>query len=395
MSTGIRGGSQYHQLPRRQVPPALGEGPSDGPEPKDLIEYSALSSLQEFRAESLPQHRRPPLTQSTFNSLVRRLSHAGFDRRFVRSALLPDWWDDECAADVELLPEVELRVARFLGQSVSLVRNAGEQLSAPEYEGAQLRRVRDVDRDRLGPAIHSALQIAAAVVRSLRDYQPAGAALPADGLEWRRALRSSDGAVTLDDILGDLWQRGIPVVPLEVLPAPSFQGLACIVESHPLIVLGYKHDEPGRVAFSVAHEAGHIAAGDCSPDEPVVDEEELIVDEAEMEQAADRYATRVLVGRDAIPSLGGEDHKELARAAAALENETGADASILLFGWAAKTGDYRAATMAVKALYRGSGARNKLREYFDRHVDLESATETDRALLRCVYGDPESDEAAD
>lgn len=325
---------------------------------------------------------------------MRRLSRAGFDRRFVQSAILPDWWDEECASDADLLPEIELRIARFLGQSVSLVRNASQELAAPEYADAQLRRVRDVDRHRLAPAIHSALQVGAAVVRSLREYEPSGAPLPADGLKWRQQVRSSTGALTLDDLLGDLWKRGIPVVPLDVLPAPSFQGLACIVEDHPVILLGHKHDEPGRVAFFVAHEAAHIARGDCRPGQPVVDEEDLIVDEAEMEQAADRYATRVLVGQNSIPPLDESGFKDLASHAAKLESETGADASILLFAWAAKTGDYATATMAVKALYRGSGARRKLREYFDRHVDLESATETDRALLQCVHGDSESDEAA-
>lgn len=312
----------------------------------------------------------------------------------MQSAILPDWWDEECASDPELLPEIELRVARFLGQSVSIVRNAGEQLAAPEYAGAQLRRVRDVDSDRLTPAIHSALQIGAAVVRNLRDHELTGPPLPADGLDWRRELKTSNGAVTLDDLLGNLWGRGIPVVPLEVLPAPSFQGLACIVDGHPVILLGHKHDEPGRAAFIVAHEAAHIAKGHCRPGQPVVDEEDLIVDVTEIEQAADLYATRVLVGQDSIPPLDEGDFKELARHAAKLESQTGAEASILLFAWAAETGDYAAATMAVKALYRGSGARRKLREYFDRHVDLESASETDRSLLRCVHGESESNEAA-
>jgi Zn-dependent peptidase ImmA (M78 family) len=291
------------------------------------------------------------------------------------------------------LPEIELRIARFLGHSLSLVRDAGAELPAPAYPGAQLRRVRDVDRPRLAPAIHSALQIAGAVIRSLRNRELIKEDLPSDGLIWREGLRVSDGAVTLDDVLRDLWRRGIPVVPLEVLPAPSFQGLACIVEGHPVILLGHRHDEPGRVAFVVANEAAHIALGDCRPDRPVVDEEDLIVDETAMERAADRYATRVLAGQEEIPALGGGGFKELAARAAALESETGADASILLFAWAAKTGDYATATMAVKALYKATGARRKLREFFDRHVDLESATETDRALLRCVYGDPEWDEA--
>ncbi len=325
---------------------------------------------------------------------MRRLSKAGFDRPFVRSAILPDWWDEECAGDPELLPEIELRVARFLGHPVSAVRDSTAAIAAPEVAGAQLRRVRNVDRGRLAPAIHSALQIGGAVVRSLRGRDQTHAALPQDGLAWRRKLTDSSGGVTLDAILEDLWQRGIPVVPLDVLPTPSFQGLACIVEDHPVILLGHKHDEPGRVAFFVAHEAGHIAHGDCRPGHPVVDEEDLIVDETAMEQAAERYATRVLVGETSIPPLEGDHFKDLATRAAQLESETGADASIILFAWAAKTGDYAAATMAVKALYRGSGARRQLRAFFDRHVDLASATETDRALLRCVHGDLEQDEAA-
>lgn len=332
---------------------------------------------------------RTPLTKPTVKNLMRRLSQAGFDAPFVRSALLPDWWDEECAGDPELLPELELRVARFLGYPLSTVRDSESALAAPVVPGARLRRVRGVDGDRLAPAIHSALQVGGAVVRNLRDSGRTRKALPREGGEWRRELARSNGTVTLDDILDDLWRRGIPVVPLDVLPAPSFQGLACIVEDHPVILLGHKHDEPGRVAFFVAHEAGHIARGDCRPDHPVVDEEDLIVDEATMEQAADRYATQVLVGEASVPQLEGDTFKELATRAADLETQTGADASILLFAWAAKTGDYAAATMAVKALYRGSGARQTLRSNFDRHVDLDSASETDRALLRCVHGDLE------
>jgi hypothetical protein len=45
--------------------------------------------------------------------------------------------------------------------------------------------------------------------------------------------------------------------------------------------------------------------------------------------------------------------------------------------------------MAVNALYRGSGARRQLRQQLERHVDLDAANETDRALLRCVHGEAE------
>ena len=308
-------------------------------------------------------------------------------------AILPDWWDESCVQDLTLLQDIDIRVARFLGLPLAVVRDASTALATPVYPNAQLRKVRNVDPERLGPAIHSALRIAAAVVRSLRDSVPDPVVPPPDGLAWRDQITRTGPAATLDEILEDLWLRGIPVVPLAVLPAPSFQGIACIVDSRPVILLGHKHDEPGRVAFRVVHEAGHIAAGDCAPDQPVVDEEDEVIDNSDIEHKADRYATQVLVGADSAPMVEqAENFKQLASRAANLERETGADASFIISAWATQTGDYATASMAVKALYRGVGARQKLQQHFVQHIDFDAANESDCALLRCVHGDPEHDE---
>lgn len=315
----------------------------------------------------------------------------------MRSAILPEWWDADCQEDPRILQDIEIRVARFLGQSLADIKDPNTSLAAPAYPGAQLRRVRDIDRDRLGPAIHSAMKIAAAVVRSLRDTVPNVVIPPAEGLAWRNLIQQTGPSITLHDIAGDLWRRGIPVIPLDVLPTPSFQGIVGIVDGRPVILLGHKHDEPGRVAFVVAHEAGHVAAGDCAPDQPVVDEEEAIQDDTPIERRADQYAMRLLVGSDIVSDITGANYKDLARRAVELERSTGANASTLIFAWARRSPNpvnYQTATMAVKALYKSTGARKQLRQLFDKHVDLTSATETDRGLLRCVFGEPEPHEAA-
>lgn len=326
---------------------------------------------------------------------MRRLARAGFKKEFVRPALLPDWWDDSCSQDSNLLPDVEIRVARFLGLPLSMVKDPEASLAAPAYPRAQLRRVRDIDRDRLGPAIHSALKIAGAVVRNLRSAGTSSLAPPPEGLAWRERISRTRSAVTLDDILSDVWNRGIAVIPLSAMPAPTFQGLACIVEGKPVILLGHKNDEPGRVAFIVAHEVGHIAAGDCTPEQPVVDEEDEVIDNDDMEKRADQFATRVLVGGDTVPAIDGGDFRSLAKRASEQEKATGADASNIIFAWARRTGDYTKATMAVKALYRASGARQKLSLHFDRNVDLTDASDTDRTLLRCVQGQHSDDATSD
>lgn len=288
------------------------------------------------------------------------------------------------------MPEVEIRVARFLSLPISTVSDPSAPLTAPALGGVHLRRVRDIDRDRLAPAIHSAVQIAGAAVRNLSLTVPSPTPPPSSGLEWREEIRRSDDRVTLDQLLDDLWRRGIPVIPIDILPAPSFQGLAAIVENRPVIVVGHKHDEPGRAAFRIAHEAGHIALGHCSVEALVVDEDEEIASDDDMERDADRFATEVLVGRHTIPQFAEEDvegFKELARKAADWEHHTGADAGALIFSWARTTGDYGTATMATKALYRSAGARKKLREFFERFVDLEDPPQSDRELLRSVVPD--------
>lgn len=302
---------------------------------------------------------------------------------------MPEWWNDACGTQSELITDVEIRIARFLGLPLADVKNPDLSLTPVKYENTHLRRVRFIDEDRLAPAIHSALKIGAAVVRNLRNSEPFQETIPIAALSWRHQILKNQTNVTLDMLLKNLWSRGIPVVPIEVLPAPNFQGIACIIEDRPIILLGQRHDEPGHVAFIIAHEAGHIAAKDCAPGQPVVDEAGEVDDDTDMERDADNFAKQVLLGSDIIPELTGENYKQIAKQANQIEQDIGADASLIIFNWARQTRDYTKATMAVKALYGSAGARRKLRQHFDHHIKLDNASETDRALLRCVYGDTE------
>ena len=329
------------------------------------------------------------MARHTIASLRRRLSSAGFKKDFVRQAILPDWWDESCEHNQRLLPDFEIRVARFLDLPLSTVRDASASLSLSHHSGVRLRRVRNIEGDRLAPAIHAAIQIASAVARCMNRAAPESDNIPVDGLSWRAEIKRDVALVSLQHILSDSWERGIPIVPIDALPTPNFQGLVCIVQDRPTILLGQKYDEPGRVSFIIAHEFGHISSGDCTPEHPVVDEEAQVLDNSDMEKSADRYATQVLVGEDTIPRVDGNDYRELAQNAAALESERGADAGAIIYAWASRTRDYSRASMAVKALYRGSGARRLLRRHFERNINIENASETDRALLRCVYGDQE------
>jgi hypothetical protein len=325
------------------------------------------------------------MSSHSLTSLRRRLSAAGFKPDFIRRAVLPEWWNDDCESDPHLLEEFELRVARLLGTPLHTLRDPQVPLAVPRYPRAQLRRVRNVDGDRLAPAIHVALRVAGAVVRNVA-LAPLNAP-PSDAARWRGEMNHSGSVVTLTAILSDLWARGIPVVYADALPAPSFQGLACVVASRPVVVLSHAFDEPSRLAFIIAHEVGHIVNGDCAPDQPVVDDSEEVTDHDEIEQRADQYATRTLCGDATLPSMHATNFRDLAKQANDLEKQGFADAGAILWSWARRSGDYAMATMAAQALYLSQGGRRAIREAVRSRLDLANASESDAALLRCVIGD--------
>lgn len=333
------------------------------------------------------------LSNTSHAALLRRIAHAGFKRDFVRSALLPEWWSDECSMDRALIPEMEFRVARFLGMSLDDVRSPDVELRAPSYPGAKLRRIQGGNRDRLDPAIHAALRIAGAVARSLMDARRPVKIPPEDGADWRDAIERDQDAVFLGDALRDLWRRGIPVVAIDQMPSPSFQGLACVVDGRPVIVLGHRYRSPGRVAFIVSHEVGHIAAGDCEAGQPVIDQDHDVSDDADIEQKADAFAARVMAGREAVPTLFASTASGLAQEALEFEAKTGVEASFMLFRRARTPADYRTAYQAAGLLEREIGATDELARAARANINMAGASETDRGLLRCIHGFAEFDEA--
>ncbi|MDP2316298.1 MAG: ImmA/IrrE family metallo-endopeptidase [Pseudomonadota bacterium] len=299
-----------------------------------------------------------------------------------------------------MIPEVEFRMARFLGVPLSVVRDAGAALQRPDYPGAQLRQVKDIGRDRVGPAIHLAMRVAEATLRSWRGGPPALDLPPQDPLAWRALLQQEGQVVRLRNLLPDLWRRGIPVIHLDkdAVPEPRFQGMACIVAGRPAVVLAHNLDEPGHLAFVIAHEVGHIAYGDCVEGQPVVDEDDRNPDDAEVERRADLYSARVLLG-EGVPELTRGTHQELAEQASRIEKERVIDAALVIRRWgrlAGRAGDEGAhalAARAVAALGRDKRGKVEIRRAFDQHVDLEAASDADRALLSCLHGDPEQDAA--
>lgn len=325
------------------------------------------------------------MKEHTISNLMRRLSSAGFKKSLVQKAILPDWWSDECTRDSNMLPELEWRVARFLDVSLSDVRNPEGNI-VPRGSGSALRRIKDIDKTKLLPAIHTATQVCAAVVRNTSDPRPIDLP-PAEGKSWHSKICSRSGA-SLTSMVADLWNRGIAVVPFnEYLPTPNFQGIACMVGDRPVIGIGQRYDDYGRLAFIIAHEVKHILEKDCTPDTPVVDESAADVENTnESEQRADKFALEATLCNQSLPDIGNRSAREIAVLALQYERDSGADAGVLISSWARRTKNHAAGNVALKLIHRHQGARSEIGGIFNKHVDIDGASESDRLLLSFVSG---------
>ena len=305
--------------------------------------------------------------------------------------MLPDWWEPDCEKDGSLLPDLEIRLARFLQVPLADIQGHKAKLVAPAYPNARLRRVAKLEDDQLGPSIHAGLSIAAATLRSLRAPLPAVATPPTDASIWHQELSSTNRPL-LEAGTADLWRRGIPVIHVELMPSPRFQGLACIVQGRPVVLIGHDVDVPARLFSHLAHEVGHIVAGDCAEDAPVVDESDEATDRSTMERLADKYAIASALGESPPDLVSGAirtDFKRLAQHAAGVGRERGLDVGSLIWSWTTKTKEFAVGVQALKAAYRHLGGARTIRAQLDEFVDTSSASESDRALLRCVKGDPD------
>lgn len=321
----------------------------------------------------------------SFNTLMKRLRAAGMPTEFSRAVLLPTWWTEECDTDASLLPEVEIRVARYLEVPMAVVEDPEAPLQSPGYPSARLRHSPKMLADRLSPVIHAAQAVAGAVVRNLRDpapYRP----LPDTALDWRKQLIEKVGTPSLGVVVDDLWSRGIPVLHLANAPAPRFQGMACIAEGRPVILLGYSNlDTPARQLFYVAHEAMHVAHGDCQVGMPVFDGDDADAKNPQ-ELRADADATLLLAGRREPFQIGGRYPRDIANSAHWVGQANHVDRGHLICAWGERTKNHGVAVSALKHAQLDKGATRTLSRNIPEHVDLAGASETDAALIRCVHG---------
>jgi hypothetical protein len=116
----------------------------------------------------------------------------------------------------------------------------------------------------------------------------------------RNAILAGSPFVDLMSLVATCWALKVPVIHMRVFPleAKSMHAMVVRVDSRYAILLGRDSSYPAPVAFTLAHELGHIMDGHLVDAPAVIDLEDpaLAKDPDDQERGADRFALTLLTG---------------------------------------------------------------------------------------------------
>ncbi|MCH7705243.1 MAG: ImmA/IrrE family metallo-endopeptidase [Planctomycetes bacterium] len=320
--------------------------------------------------------------------LYRRLKDVGYERKFVRECVLPDWWSDDLAAVPANRALAELAIARQFGFRAADLRDPKRSLVLPRCENIRLKRSARLTVQQVAGTVVVARRIAELVAECTTDLPTFdGAALAA---AVRATILRNHAYVDLASLLKYCWSHGIAVVRLARTPerCKKLAGLATFCGNRPVIVLASGHDSPPWIAFHLAHELGHIMlqhvrnSGDL-----LVDQDLDKKDEDQQEQEADRFACEVLSGESSpgfTPTFGLTAEK-LARAALRYgeSRRISPGTVVLIYGRSAKR--FPAAQKALDFLGQKVGAHEQITGALRRVLQAGDLPEsTERFLSGCA-----------
>lgn len=161
-----------------------------------------------------------------------RLADKAFDWSFVRSFVLPEWWEDELADTEANRALAEGYISKQLGFNMKELRDRHQSPSAPKMPDVRFKRYKNQVDDRVRAAALVDLQGASMVTRAVDERLPTYSG-PIATKEIRATILRGSTYVDPASLLGFRWKTGIAILQLAHTPAKSkrFDGMAASVRA--------------------------------------------------------------------------------------------------------------------------------------------------------------------
>ncbi|WP_417500149.1 hypothetical protein [Methylophaga sp.] len=339
-------------------------------------------------------------TPITVKAAFETLREAGYPKSFI-IRFLPEWWDNSLLKTSAGALQFALILKQRLGIDVSFGQDG--VLSIP----SRVSIAHTSFKRRAGTAVNE-LNIAAnlgiatariALLALKRPYTP----IPSDPTIVNKLVcdRTGKKSVDFEGLLDFCWEYGIPVLFLKEIPRHTkrMTGMAVMVDSRPVILLGFNYSQFPKQLFVLAHELGHIANGHVENNGALIDEELEDVSEGlegrrlakkdVEEQEADLFALSLLRnGNIKITELIPRQSSSAILAAKAIEVGTrlNVDPGHLIVSYAKQHDDWLKANQALNFIEQPVSATQALKKVFFSNSDLSILGEESKEYLLSVQG---------
>lgn len=321
-------------------------------------------------------------------ALIEKLQRAGISRAAIDAAW-PPWWNDEVANSPSGRAELRFALARrlgldaqpLLGERVEFIWNDEARFKHLTTEGQAERSV----LTSYGMVIGRLLLTA---TRGPSDIRVGNAA------DLRAAILGANQYVDLQSLLATCWAIGIPVIHLRIFPleAKSMHAMVVSVNQRFAILLGRDASYPAPVAFTLAHEIGHILLRHLEGASALVDlEDPATARDGDVEEiAADAFALTLLTGSsdpDIQTNVNAIAARSLATAVLNAGPANRIEPGTLALCLAYRTNAWAAANKALSYIYREKKpVWREVNSIAVKEIDWESLGDEGASYLQKLVG---------
>lgn len=330
-----------------------------------------------------------PQLQS-MQTIYQKLAPLGLSKKYVRESGLPSWWDHKLDRNPAALLEGVGHIAERLHLDLASLLSEHQAvrfkpIPQPKFK---YRKQQEAAIPEIVPQIAS--RIAELTTQSLQvPFVP----FSQDCNQIRQSIVKKSEQVTLASLLEYCWEHGVAVVYFNRYPR-KVRKLAGMVQwqmNRPVIILSNGDKHPAWLAFTLAHELGHLALEHIKTgilvDTHESDSESNDVEEAE----ANRFAAQLLVNRldNCFRGRRFRNNSQLRTAVVKKIRtaDSSVDASALMFNYAWHSKQFAMARKAVNELGDPTAGDTVINSFFANHIDWDCLSDDHADHLEFVLGD--------
>jgi len=317
------------------------------------------------------------------------LKSKGIDKKFIRNVLLPSWWDESILSSKAGLLQTISLISKNLGTELSdLVSNKKDIHLSSNFniKFKQNKSYKNLTTDFFPQALSSRLYTLID-----RTYNKEFNLNLNSVQELREEFLTEYNEINLFNILGFLWNVGIPVIFVSEYPKDinKLDGMVFKFDDRPIILISSKRKHEAWLIFILVHELGHIFLSHLgnNTENAIFDQNLEILDDDE-ETEANNFAINFLIeGKHNIPDFNNVNNTfKLINRLRPLSQKLKIDTGILSLIYAYRNNNFLSASKALNSMYPEANASKKVIRIMKQNLTLDNLSEEDLAYFEKVTG---------